>query len=254
MIPQESHFYANFLRLIRVTSDLQGEQIMTAAEPKMHAQYPVHYKTVRVNNQDIFYREAGDEGAPAILLLHGFPTSSNMFRNLIPRLASSFRLVAPDYPGYGQSSMPDYKAFEYSFENLANIIDGFVESIGLSKYSMYVMDYGAPIGYRLALKHPERVEALIVQNGNAYEEGLLEFWDPIKKYWGDPTPENRAALEFLVVPKTTRWQCMFVSNMVLTTAATSVFALSKLRPALFRWLGVFTAGYSLWIGIVLLTS
>jgi pimeloyl-ACP methyl ester carboxylesterase len=179
---------------------------MTAVEPKLHAHYPVRYKTVRVSNQDIFYREAGDEGAPVILLLHGFPTSSNMFRNLIPRLAASFRLVAPDYPGYGQSSMPDYKAFEYSFENLANIIDGFVESIGLSKYSMYVMDYGAPIGYRLALKHPERVEALIVQNGNAYEEGLLEFWDPIKKYWGDPTPENRAALEFLVVPKTTRWQ------------------------------------------------
>ena len=179
---------------------------MTAAEPKMHTHYPVRYKTVRVSNQDIFYREAGDEGAPVILLLHGFPTSSNMFRNLIPRLAASFRLVAPDYPGYGQSSMPDYKAFEYSFENLANIVDGFVESIGLSKYSMYVMDYGAPVGYRLALRHPERVQALIVQNGNAYDEGLLKFWDPIKAYWNDNVPEKRAAIHFLVEPKSTRWQ------------------------------------------------
>jgi pimeloyl-ACP methyl ester carboxylesterase len=113
------------------------------------------------------------------------------------RLASAFRVIAPDYPGYGQSSMPDHKAFEYSFENLAQVVDGFVESIGLSKYSMYVMDYGAPIGYRLALLHPERIQGLIVQNGNAYEDGLLEFWNPIKKYWADPTPENRAALHFL---------------------------------------------------------
>ena len=179
---------------------------MTATETQRNAQYPVHYRTVRVNDQDIFYREAGSQSAPVILLLHGFPTSSNMFRNLIPRLAGSFRVIAPDYPGYGQSSMPDHKSFEYSFENLANIVNGFVESIGLSKYSMYVMDYGAPIGYRLALLHPERVQGLIVQNGNAYEEGLLKFWDPIKKYWGDPTPENRAALYFLSDPKSTKWQ------------------------------------------------
>ena len=119
---------------------------MTAAETQKQTQYPVHYKTARVNNLDIFYREAGSPSSPAILLLHGFPTSSNMFRNLIPRLAGSFHVVAPDYPGYGQSSMPDHKAFEYTFENLAKIIDGFVESIGLNKYSMYVMDYGAPIG------------------------------------------------------------------------------------------------------------
>jgi pimeloyl-ACP methyl ester carboxylesterase len=141
-----------------------------------------------------------------ILLLHGFPTSSNMFRNLIPRLAGSFRLVAPDYPGFGQSSMPDHKAFEYSFENLAKVMNSFVESLGLTRYSLYVMDYGAPIGYRLALLHPERAQGLIVQNGNAYEEGLREFWDPIKKYWADPTPENRKALYFLVDPKSTRWQ------------------------------------------------
>jgi len=180
---------------------------MTATvETQTTTQYPVHHKTVRVNNQDIFYREAGPQGAPVILLLHGFPTSSNMFRNLIPRLAGSFHLIAPDYPGYGQSSMPDHRSFEYSFENLANIINGFVESLGLTKYSMYVMDYGAPIGYRLALLHPERIQALIVQNGNAYEEGLLEFWDPIKRYWGAPTPENRAALYFLSDAKSTKWQ------------------------------------------------
>jgi pimeloyl-ACP methyl ester carboxylesterase len=159
-----------------------------------------------VNGLDIFYREAGAESAPVILLLHGFPTSSNMFRNLIPRLAGRFRVIAPDYPGYGQSSMPDHKSFEYSFENLAYVVDGFVNLLGLKRFSMYVMDYGAPIGYRMALFHPERIQGLIVQNGNAYEEGLLEFWDPIKKYWADPTPENRAALHFLVDAKSTRWQ------------------------------------------------
>src|SRR5258708_3564568 len=129
--------------------------------PNAYAIRPVHYKTVRINNLDIFYREAGRQGAPAILLLHGFPTSSNMFRNLIPRLSGSFRVVAPDYPGFGQSSMPDHTTFAYTFENLANIVDSFVESLGLCKYSMYVMDYGAPIGYRLALHHPELLTALI---------------------------------------------------------------------------------------------
>jgi pimeloyl-ACP methyl ester carboxylesterase len=179
---------------------------MTAVATYTSTQFPVRYKTVRVDNQDIFYREAGPKDAPVILLLHGFPTSSNMFRNLIPRLAGTFRLVAPDYPGYGQSSMPDHRTFAYTFENYANVINGFVESIGLTKYSLYVMDYGAPVGYRLALLHPERIQALIVQNGNAYEEGLLEFWNPIKKYWAEPTPENRAAIYFLVDPKSTRWQ------------------------------------------------
>jgi pimeloyl-ACP methyl ester carboxylesterase len=182
------------------------KQTMTAVDTQTSTNHPVHYKTVRIENLDIFYREAGPVGAPVILLLHGFPTSSNMFRNLIPRLAGNFHVIAPDYPGYGQSSMPDHSDFEYTFENLANVVDGFVESLGLKKYSLYVMDYGAPIGYRLALLHPEKVEGLIVQNGNAYEEGLREFWDPIKKYWADPSSENRAALYFLVEPKTTQWQ------------------------------------------------
>jgi pimeloyl-ACP methyl ester carboxylesterase len=179
---------------------------MTAVDTPTRTQYPVHYKTVRVDNLDIFYREAGPASAPTILLLHGFPTSSNMFRNLIPRLAASFHLVAPDYPGFGQSSMPDRNTFEYSFENFANVMNRFVETLGLTKYSLYVMDYGAPVGYRLALLHPERVQGLIVQNGNAYAEGLRDFWDPIKKYWAHPTPENRTALHFLVDPKSTRWQ------------------------------------------------
>ena len=168
--------------------------------------YPVHYSTVKIDNLDVFYRDAGPKDAPVLLLLHGFPTSSNMFRNLIPRLAGTFRLVAPDYPGFGLTTMLDHKKYSYTFENLMNVVDGLVENLGLKQYSMYVMDYGAPVGYRLALRHPERVQALIVQNGNAYDEGLLKFWDPIKKYWNQATPENREAIRFLVDPKSTKWQ------------------------------------------------
>jgi pimeloyl-ACP methyl ester carboxylesterase len=171
-----------------------------------HTQHPVHYKTLRVRDLDVFYREAGSQTAPVILLLHGFPTSSNMFRNLVPRLSGSCHVVAPDYPGFGQSSMPDRASFPYTFENLTNVIETFVEQLGLGKFSLYVMDYGAPVGYRLALRRPEQVQALIIQNGNAYEEGLREFWDPIKKYWEDPRPENRKALHSLVDAKSTRWQ------------------------------------------------
>jgi len=166
----------------------------------------VHYKTARINDLDIFYREAGPQDAPVILLLHGFPTSSNMFRNLIPKLAESYHIVAPDYPGFGQSSMPDHQKFAYTFENYAKIVNQLSEQLALGKYTLYLMDYGAPVGYRLALLHPDRVQALIVQNGNAYDEGLLKFWDPIKKYWANARAENRAALHFLVDPKSTRWQ------------------------------------------------
>jgi pimeloyl-ACP methyl ester carboxylesterase len=166
----------------------------------------VHYNTVRIQGVDVFYREAGDETAPVLLLLHGFPTSSNMFRNLIPRLAKSFRVIAPDYPGYGFSGMPDRKDFKYTFENQTTIVEELTKQLQLKSYALYVMDYGAPIGYRLALRHPEKITGIIVQNGNAYEEGLLKFWDPIKKYWDDATPANRAALTFMVSPKTTKWQ------------------------------------------------
>jgi pimeloyl-ACP methyl ester carboxylesterase len=166
----------------------------------------VHYNTIRIGDVDVFYREAGAKSAPLLLLLHGFPTSSSMYRNLIPRLATSFRVIAPDYPGYGFSGMPDRKTFSYTFENMTNVVEELTERLELHKYTMYVMDYGAPIGYRLALRHPERVTGLIVQNGNAYDEGLLGFWDPIKKYWNDATAENRAALSFLVTPDATKWQ------------------------------------------------
>ena len=166
----------------------------------------VRHRTIKIDGLDIFYREAGPTDAPTILLLHGFPTSSHMFRNLMPALADEFHLVAPDYPGYGNSSMPSLDELDYSFDHFAQIVDTFTEKLGLDKYSLYLMDYGAPVGFRLAVKHPERVEALIIQNGNAYEEGLLEFWDPIKTYWKDNTPENAVALRGLLTIDATKWQ------------------------------------------------
>jgi pimeloyl-ACP methyl ester carboxylesterase len=165
------------------------------------------YKTVKVQGLDIFYREAGRKDAPTILLLHGFPTSSHMFRNLIPALADRFHLIAPDYPGFGHSSMPSVREFEYTFDNLATVIDAFTRELKLTKYSLYVQDYGAPVGYRLAVKHPERVQALIVQNGNAYDEGIANaFWDPLRAYWKDRTPENAAPLLKALELEGTRWQ------------------------------------------------
>lgn len=164
------------------------------------------YRTVSVNGLDIFYREAGSPDAPTILLLHGFPTSSHMFRNLIPALAGRFHLVAPDYPGFGNSSMPRVTEFDYTFDRLAEVMENFIEAIGLKRYSLYVMDYGAPIGYRIAVRHPERVEALIVQNGNAYEEGLREFWEPLKAYWQNRTPENADKLRQFLTLDATKWQ------------------------------------------------
>ena len=168
----------------------------------------VTHKTVKVGDLDIFYREAGPNDAPAILLLHGFPTSSQMFRNLIPLLADEYHVVAPDYPGYGHSSMPSRDQFPYTFDNLAKVIDEFTEKVGLSKYVLYVQDYGAPVGYRLAAKHPERVTAIVVQNGNAYDEGLDNpFWEPIKAYWREPTSrEKRDALRNFLTYDATRWQ------------------------------------------------
>jgi pimeloyl-ACP methyl ester carboxylesterase len=164
------------------------------------------YHTVDVDGTKIFYREAGPVDAPVVLLLHGFPTSSHMFRNLIPILADKYHVIAPDYPGFGQSDAPDHEQFSYTFQNYADIVDSLLGKLDVKEYAMYVMDYGAPVGYRLALKHPDRVSALIVQNGNAYEEGLTAFWDPIKAYWKDDTPANREALSVLVKPETTKFQ------------------------------------------------
>jgi pimeloyl-ACP methyl ester carboxylesterase len=164
------------------------------------------YKTIKVNGLNVFYREAGTPGSPAVLLLHGFPTSSHMFRALIPQLAGHYHVVAPDLPGFGFSDAPPREQFRYSFENLAQVIGAFTEAIGFKRFALYIFDYGAPVGLRMALAHPDRITAIISQNGNAYEEGLSEGWNPIQKYWKDPTPENRAALKAFLAPETTKWQ------------------------------------------------
>lgn len=164
------------------------------------------HRTIMVDGLEIFYREAGDPNKPTLLLLHGFPTSSHMFRNLIPALAQDYHLIAPDYPGYGNSSMPSINEFDYTFDNLATIVEGFITKLNLENYSLYLMDYGAPIGFRLATKYPERIQSLIVQNGNAYEEGLREFWDPFRAYWKDRTPENAAKLTPFFELEATKWQ------------------------------------------------
>jgi len=166
----------------------------------------VHYRSAKIDGVNMFYREAGPSDGPVVLLLHGFPTSSHMFRNLIPLLADRYHVIAPDYPGFGQSDAPDHTKFAYTFAHYADMVDTLMNQLGAKKYAMYVMDYGAPVGYRLALKHPERVTGLIVQNGNAYEEGLREFWDPIKAYWADDAKEKREALSNLVILETTKFQ------------------------------------------------
>src|SRR6266702_2196393 len=169
----------------------------------------ISYKHAVVDGHRIFYREAGPRTAPAILLLHGFPTSSHMFRDLIPALADRYHVVAPDLPGFGFSDAPDRKRFRYTFENLAQVIDRFTQAIGLDRYSIYVFDYGAPVGLRLALAHPERITAIISQNGNAYEEGLSQGWNPIQTYWKEPTAENRAALREFLKPEATKSQYLY---------------------------------------------
>ncbi|MFT4547407.1 MAG: pimeloyl-ACP methyl ester carboxylesterase [Verrucomicrobiales bacterium] len=166
----------------------------------------VYHRTVEIEGQSIFYREAGSKDSPTLLLLHGFPTSSHMFRNLIPALADSYHVVAPDYPGYGQSSMPSVNEFDYTFDHMAEIVDGFTTAVGLDRYSLYLMDYGAPVGFRLATKHPERIDALIIQNGNAYDEGLKDFWKPLKAYWAEQSPANADALKNLLTLDATKWQ------------------------------------------------
>jgi pimeloyl-ACP methyl ester carboxylesterase len=171
----------------------KGAPRSSAPVPRPDAAVTRH-RTVKLGGVDIFYREAGDPSAPSVVLLHGFPTSSRMYRNLIPALAGRYHVIAPDYPGFGQSGTPDRKQFDYSFSRFADLIDELLVHVGVSRYALYVQDYGAPVGYRLALKHPERVSALVVQNGNAYAEGLRDFWKPIKAYWADGSPAHRNAL------------------------------------------------------------
>lgn len=214
----------------------------------------ISYKTVTIENVEIFYREAGDPKRPTLLLLHGFPTSSHMFRELIPALADQFHLVAPDYPGYGFSSMPGVDEFDYSFDNIARIIERFIDEIGLDRYSMYLMDYGAPIGFRIATNRPERIETLIIQNGNAYVEGINNnFWEPIQEYWKDrdavnkgldndfwknvkaaynkPNMSNDEALRFLVTLGATKWQ---YTNGVPDVVAVSPDNWGHVQPLLDR--------------------
>jgi len=214
----------------------------------------VAYRAVSIDNVDIFYREAGDPNRPTILLLHGFPTSSHMFRDLITELADDFHLVAPDYPGYGFSSMPTIDEFDYSFDNVASIIEKFVDEIGLDRYSLYLMDYGAPVGYRIAANRPDRVDALIVQNGNAYIEGIdNHFWEPIREYWKDrdainkgldnpfwknvkaaykqPEMSNEDALRFLVTLGATKWQ---YTNGVKNVESVSPDTWAHVQPLLDR--------------------
>jgi len=166
----------------------------------------VHYRAADIGALKVSYREAGGPNAPTLLLLHGFPTAGHMFRDLIPLLTESFHLVAPDLPGFGQSDLPARDAFRYSFENLANVIDRFTEVIGLKRFAIYIFDYGAPVGLRIAVKHPERISAIVSQNGNAYEEGLSEGWNPIRAYWEVPSQANRDQLRAFLKPETTAWQ------------------------------------------------
>jgi len=166
----------------------------------------IEYRSANVDGLKIFYREAGAADAPALLLLHGFPTASHMFRDLIPLLADRFHIIAPDLPGFGQSDMPARGKFAYTFDHLADVIGRFTEVIGLDRFAMYVFDYGAPTGFRIAVKHPERISAIISQNGNAYEEGLGDAWAPVQRYWREPTPENREALRNALDPAGLRSQ------------------------------------------------
>ena len=178
---------------------------LTSISPASAAQ--TLHKTITVQDQQIFYREAGVEHEKTIVLLHGFPTSSHMYRDLIPKLSEKYHVIAPDYPGFGNSSMPSVHEFEYSFDNLAEITEAFLAKVGAEQYTMYLMDYGAPVGFRIAAAHPERVQGLIIQNGNAYDEGLGDFWQPNKAYWQDKSAENAAVLkDSLLHIGATQWQ------------------------------------------------
>lgn len=188
------------------TSDGSCSQPQAASNVVPSGHQQVRYHTVAIDGVDLFYREAGPKTAPVVLLLHGFPTSSHMFRNLIPALADHYRVIAPDYPGFGRSAMPDRERFAYTFDNYAALVEKLTERVGAERYALYVFDYGAPVGFRLATRHPERVTALVVQNGNAYEDGIAGFWDPIKAYWASGGEAEREAVRWLTSIEATTWQ------------------------------------------------
>jgi pimeloyl-ACP methyl ester carboxylesterase len=186
------------------TNAIQAADVKSK-ETKEHSQQ-TSYNEVKVDGIKIFYREAGSKDKPTIVLLHGYPTSSHMFRNLIKDLANDYHVLAPDYPGYGRSDQPAIADFDYTFANMSKIVENFLEVLKVDKFSLYLMDYGAPIGFRIAVKNPEKIESLIIQNGNAYDEGLRDFWKPIKKYWNDYTIENGKALEGFHSLDGLKWQ------------------------------------------------
>ena len=193
-----------------LASLLAGTALFTGAMPTgseaAESRFAVTMKKMEIDGLNIAYREAGNPDNPTLLLLHGFPTSSHMFRDLIPELASDYHVIAPDYPGFGASDMPDAAGYDYSFANAAEIVTQLIDAKGVDNYAVYLMDYGAPVGYRMFAEHPERVTGFIIQNGNAYEEGLREFWDPIKAYWADPSSENGDALRGFLTMDATVWQ------------------------------------------------
>lgn len=191
------------LSLVVATALVVASALWAATAP---AEEGTRYRSIPIDGLNIFYREAGDPEKPTVLLLHGFPTSSHMFRNLIPALADRYHLVAPDYPGFGYSDAPPVESFTYTFDAVAELMEKFTEALALDRYSLYIMDYGAPIGFRLATAHPERVQAFIIQNGNAYEEGLQDFWTPIKAYWAESSEANAAPLRAFLKRDATQWQ------------------------------------------------
>ncbi|WP_083598109.1 MULTISPECIES: alpha/beta fold hydrolase [unclassified Flavobacterium] len=185
--------------------DANAQEKSSAAKSNTEIQ-AVHFNTTKVDGLNIFYREAGPKDAPVVLLLHGYPTSSHMYRNLIPILSKKYRVIAPDLPGFGYSDAPDHTQFAYTFDNLAKTMQGFIDQLGLKRFAIYVFDYGAPTGFRLALANPEKITGIISQNGNAYEEGLSSEWNPIQKYWKEPTQANRDALNIFVSKEVTQFQ------------------------------------------------
>ncbi|WP_299684162.1 alpha/beta hydrolase [uncultured Tateyamaria sp.] len=196
--------HSTMAALLAGTTLLTG-MVATVSEAA-ESPFAVSMKKMEIGGLNIAYREAGDPENPTVLLLHGFPTSSHMFRNLIPELATHYHVIAPDYPGFGASDMPDAAQYDYSFANAAEIVTQLIDAKGVGDYAVYLMDYGAPVGYRMFSEHPERVTGFIIQNGNAYEEGLREFWDPIKAYWTDPSRENGDALRGFLTMEATVWQ------------------------------------------------